>query len=81
MAAKSILLRKESSSLKVVNDCDERGIALTSSFNSSLTKSEEAKQYLLQIVAQHRKEFPDAKKSTVLNSLQIEHLKDSKSSD
>jgi len=69
------------SSLKVVNDCAERGIALASSFNSSLTKSEEEKQYLLQIVAQHRKEFPDAKKSTVLNSLQIEHLKDSKSSD
>jgi hypothetical protein len=59
------------SSLKVVNDCAERGIALASSFNSSLTKSEEEKQYLLQIVEQHRKEFPDAKKSTVLKRSQL----------
>lgn len=69
------------SSLKVVNDCAERGIALASSFNSSLTKSEEEKQYLLQIVEQHRKEFPDAKKSTVLKRSQLEDLQDSESSD
>src|SRR6218665_2950891 len=44
------------------------GIALASCFNSSLTISEEDKQYLLQIVERHRKEFPDANKSTVLKS-------------
>src|SRR6218665_445928 len=53
------------SSLKVVNDCVEWGIALASCFNSSLTISEEDKQYLLQIVERHRKEFPDSNKSTV----------------
>src|SRR6218665_756641 len=52
------------SSLKVVNDCAEWGIALASCFNSSLKISEEDKQYLLQIVERHRKEFPDANKST-----------------
>src|SRR6218665_65292 len=56
------------SSLKVVNDCAKWGIALASCFNSSLTISEEDKQYLLQIVERHRKEFPDANKSTVLKS-------------
>ena len=52
--------------LNVVNDCAERGIALASSFNSSITKSEEEKQYLLQIVEKHHKTFPGAKKSTLL---------------
>jgi len=54
------------SSLKVVNDCAEWGIALASCFNSSLTISEEDKQYLLQIV--ERQKFTDANKSTVLKS-------------
>src|SRR5277367_5269363 len=74
-------VRKVVSSLTVINDCAERGIALASSFNSSLTKSEEEKQYLLQVVEQHRKEFPDTKKLTVLKSSQIEHFQDSGSSD
>jgi len=56
------------SSLKRVNDCAERGIALESCFNSSPTISEEVKQYLLQIVERHRKEFPDANKSTLLKN-------------
>src|SRR5277367_1066112 len=55
-------VRKVVSSLTVINDCAERRIALASSFNSSLTKSEEEKQYLLQVVEQHRKEFADTQK-------------------
>ncbi|KAK0061980.1 hypothetical protein Bpfe_008473 [Biomphalaria pfeifferi] len=52
-------------SLKVVNDSAERGIALATNFNKSLTKKEEEKQYLYQVVESHRKQYPDAKKATL----------------
>ena len=32
-------------------------------FNSLLTKDEKQKQYLLQVVEEHRRKFPDARKS------------------
>ena len=48
--------------LKVVNDFAERGVALMQEFNSILTKDEEQKQYVLQVVEEHRRKFPDAKK-------------------
>lgn len=41
--------------LQIVNDIAERGVALISEFNSSTTRNEEQKQYLLQVVAEHRK--------------------------
>ena len=44
-------------SVKVVNDLAERGVALIQEFNSSLTRNEEQKQYLLQVVEEHRKQF------------------------
>jgi hypothetical protein len=56
------------SSLKVVNDPAERGIALIQQFNPVLTKQEEQKQYLLQVVEKHRQDFPDSRKSTVLQN-------------
>ena len=62
--------------MKVMNDCTNRGIDLASCFNSSLTKSED-KQYLLQIVECHFKEFPDSEKLTVLKSSKIEKFEDS----
>jgi hypothetical protein len=52
-------------SLKVVNDGAERAIALATTFNSSITKKEEQKQYLFQVIESHRKRFPDAKKKTL----------------
>jgi len=52
-------------SLKVVNDTAERGVALIEEYNSLLTNDEEQKQYLLQVVQDHRHRFPDAKKSTI----------------
>lgn len=55
-------------SLKVVNDSAERAIALATDFNKSLTKREDEKQYLFQVVETHRKKFPDAKKSTLSSS-------------
>ena len=38
----------------------ERGIALVEEYNSSLTKDEEQKQFLLRLVDLHRKQFPVA---------------------
>jgi len=42
--------KKMIKSLKVVNDAAERGIALATSFNSSLTRREDEKQLLYQMV-------------------------------
>ena len=52
--------------LSVVNDRAERGVALIQDFNQILTKDEGQKQALLHVVSEHRKQFPDAKKSTVV---------------
>ena len=54
--------------LKVVNDAAERGVALCQSFNGVLTNQEEQKQFLLQIVEKHRRDFPDSNKSTVVGT-------------
>ena len=48
--------------LKVVNDSAERGVALATTFNSSITKHEDQKQYLYQVVESHRKQFPKPNK-------------------
>lgn len=53
-------------SIKVVNDCAERGVALITQFNDKLTKNEEQKQYLLQVVETHRKQFKTSKKTTLM---------------
>ncbi|KYN11357.1 hypothetical protein ALC57_16486 [Trachymyrmex cornetzi] len=53
--------------LKVVNDVAERGVSLIQNFNSVLTKQEEQKQYLLQVVEYHRREKYSFKKSVNLN--------------
>ena len=54
-------------SLKVINDCAERAIAMATTFNSSLTKEEKQKQYLFQAVEEHcmRRSFPNSKKITL----------------
>lgn len=52
--------------MKVVNDYAERGIALIKEYNSSITKDEEQRQYLLRIVDLHRKKFPVASKANVM---------------
>lgn len=43
--------------LVCVNDCAERGVALIRTFNASITKDESQKQYLLQVIEKHRKDF------------------------
>ena len=57
--------KKSVGALKVVNDSAERGIALATTFNSSVTKQEEQKQFLFQMVESHRKQFPNPKKKTL----------------
>lgn len=52
-------------SLKVVNDAAERGVALIQQFNGILTKQEDQKQFLLQVVDKHRHDFPNSNKATV----------------
>lgn len=43
--------------LKVVNDAAARGISFIQTFNAILTNQEEQKQYLLQVVKQHRPSY------------------------
>lgn len=54
-------------SMRVVNDIAERGVALMEEYNKLHTTDEEQKQYLLLLVKDHRKKFPDTKKSTLLS--------------
>ena len=55
-------------SLNVVNDATERGISIILPYNESdiITRNEEQKQFLLQIVEEHRCKFPDTKKSVLV---------------
>ena len=50
------------SGLSVVNDAAERGVALIEEYNQILTKQEGQKQALLQVVSEHRRQYPDSSK-------------------
>lgn len=52
-------------SLHVVNDIAERGVATMTSYNSTITKSEEDKQNLLQSVEKHRINLPKLNKKDI----------------
>jgi len=52
-------------SLQVVNDSAERSVALMSTFNESITKTESEMQKLIQVVEDHRKRVPDGRKCTL----------------
>ena len=56
--------------LHVVNDFAERGVMLMQAYNLALTKDENQRQFLLQIVEDHRKRYgyPDPRKSTAIAS-------------
>ena len=49
--------------MKVINDDAERGVALIEEYNALITKNEEQKQFLLQVVQDHRRRFPDCSKA------------------
>ena len=54
-------------SLQVVNDRAERGLKLIQDVNCSITKNEEQKQFLPQVVSEHRSKFPLPQKSLLIN--------------
>lgn len=54
--------------LKVVNDTAERAVHLMEEYNNILTRDEDQKQYILQIVSEYRKSFPDPKKQTAIKT-------------
>ena len=51
---------------RVVNDSAERGVALMHKFNKLITNDEEQKQYLLTVIAAHRKKYSKSVKKTEL---------------
>lgn len=51
--------------LKVVNDIAERAVALIEQYNDCLTRNEEQKQYMLQVVQKHRTAFPNCHKKNL----------------
>lgn len=53
-------------SMRVVNDLAERGVALIQHFNASITRDEEQKQYLLQVVEDHRNSFVSPTKESAV---------------
>ncbi|KAG0725701.1 hypothetical protein GWK47_004588 [Chionoecetes opilio] len=59
-------MKRNVSQMKVVNDAAERGIALATSFNSIITKDEVQQQYLLKVVAKHRREQPSTSKAAYM---------------
>lgn len=65
-------------SLKVVNDIAERKVALMEEFNLLLTKDEDQKQNLLQVVSHHRELHPDCHKKNIIKSLNKKESSDKK---
>ena len=57
--------------LKVTNDCTERGVKLISEYAKSLTKDSVDIQKLIQVVENHRKMYPDVKKTTLAKNLKV----------
>lgn len=57
--------------LRVVNDNAERAIKLVEEYNDKLTKKEDQKQFLLQIIEEYKRNVPDSRKATVLNDYSI----------
>ncbi|KAF0298674.1 hypothetical protein FJT64_003976 [Amphibalanus amphitrite] len=56
--------------ITVLNDFAERGVALMEAYNLTLTKDEDQRQYILQVVEAYRGRFPNASKGTVTRHLQ-----------
>ena len=55
--------------LAVVNDRAKRGVALIQDFNRKLTTGEEQLQFLLQVVSEHRRQFPECTKKSIVSTL------------
>lgn len=51
---------------RVVNDTAERAVKLMEDFNKIGSKNEDQKQYILQVVSQYQRRFPNCKKVTLM---------------
>ena len=54
---------------QIVNDTAERGVKLMEDYNKILSRIEEEKQCILQIVSEYRKKYPVSMKSTLTADL------------
>jgi adenylate/nucleoside-diphosphate kinase len=54
---------------RVTNDTAKRGVKLMEQYNKVLTKNEDQKQYVLQVVEDYRHKYPNSLKTTVLKPL------------
>ena len=52
-----------------MNDHAERGVALIQEYSGLITNDEIQLQFLLQVVEDHRKMYPDSRKMTVSGTL------------
>jgi len=52
---------------RVTNDMAERGVKLMEEYNKVLTRNEEQKQYVLQVIEDYRRKYSNSLKTTVLN--------------
>lgn len=64
-----IICKEIVKNLKVTNDIAERGVKLISGFNKLITRDEEQKQYLLKVIKEYRKQFPDCNKQTLSKAM------------
>ena len=53
--------------MTMVNDGNERGNSLIEKYNDMLTKKEEQKQFILQLVSNHRKILPTPSKTALMS--------------
>ena len=59
-----IVFRKFVRTVKVTNDCAERGVKLATDYSKSLTKDSQERSKIYQVVEAERRAKPGAKKST-----------------
>ena len=60
-----IVFRDFVRTLKVTNDCAERGVKLATDYSKSLTKDSKERSKIYQVVEAERRAKPDAKKHTL----------------
>ena len=60
-----IVFRNFVRTVKVTNDCAERGVKLATDYSKSLTKDSQERSKIYQVVEAERRAKPDAKKSTL----------------
>ena len=51
--------------LKVTNDCAERGVKVATDYSKSLTKDSQERSKIYKVVEEKRRAKPDAKKNTL----------------